>query len=389
MVVGAGAFGVSTAHELAARGWEVDLLDPGPVPHPLAASTDISKAVRMDYGSDELYTELASRAIEAWRRLDDEALAENGSRLFHEDGFLLMTRERWSDESFERRGFELLTRRGCPVERIDSAELRRRFPAWRAEGFSAGYFNPRAGWVEAGKAMRRLADLAVAAGVRLRLARAVALDERDGRVRGVTTDAGETFEGDVVVVAAGAWTPTIVPELREVMWATAQPVLHFRPRDTAPFDAEHFPVWGADITRTGWYGFPVNDEGIVKVGNHGPGRRIDPDAPRRLDRYVEDRCRVFLRGAFPALADAPLTAGRVCLYCDTFDGDFWIDRHPDRPGLVVASGGSGHGFKFATVIGDVVADVVEESPNPFASRFAWRERGGLRREQARWSGPTD
>ena len=93
--------------------------------------------------------------------------------------------------------------------------------------------------------------------------------------------------------------------------------------------------------------------------------------------------RAFLGDSLPPLADAPIVHRRLCLYCDTFDGDFWIDHDPDRPGLIVAAGDSGHGFKFAPILGALIADVVERRPNDWAPRFRWRSRGPDRREAAR------
>ncbi len=87
----------------------------------------------------------------------------------------------------------------------------------------------------------------------------------------------------------------------------------------------------------------------------------------------EQRCRDFLREAVPALAGAHVVGRRICYYCDTFDGYFWIDSHPQLPGLVVAAGGSGHAFKFAPVLGSVVADAVEERENRWGRPFRWRD----------------
>jgi glycine/D-amino acid oxidase-like deaminating enzyme len=95
--------------------------------------------------------------------------------------------------------------------------------------------------------------------------------------------------------------------------------------------------------------------------------------------------RDFLGKALPDVLDAPVISNRLCMYCDTWDGDFWIDHDPDRPGLIVATGGSGHGFKFAPMLGPIIADVVEGEQNPFANRFKWRARGELRTEDARYS----
>src|SRR5207302_2027537 len=154
-----------------------------------------------------------------------------------------------------------------------------------------------------------------------------------------------------------------------------QPVMVFRPADARPFAVPAFVPWGADIARSGWYGFPANADGLVKVANHGAGRVLDPDEPRALAPADEPKFRAFLRESLPGLAEAPVAFTRLCLYSDAFDGDFLIARHPARPGLTVAAGGSGHAFKFAPVLGDLIADAVEGQAGPFARRFGWREIG--------------
>ena len=145
-------------------------------------------------------------------------------------------------------------------------------------------------------------------------------------------------------------------------------------------------MFTADIARTGYYGFPLHRDGVVKIGHHGPGVPVDPDAPRSVsDRQLAD-LRAFLADTFPALLDAELVYTRLCLYADSQDGDFWIARNPDRPGLTVASGDSGHGFKFAPVLGDLIADALEAKPNPVLERFRWRPEVRLAhgREAARF-----
>jgi len=92
-----------------------------------------------------------------------------------------------------------------------------------------------------------------------------------------------------------------------------------------------------------------------------------------------------LRGTFPALADAPVLLKRLCAYCDSWDGNLWIDHDPARPGLLVTAGDSGHAFKFTPLLGEIIADVLERRPNQFASKFAWRLRGVITTEDARFS----
>jgi glycine/D-amino acid oxidase-like deaminating enzyme len=98
----------------------------------------------------------------------------------------------------------------------------------------------------------------------------------------------------------------------------------------------------------------------------------------------EANMRTFLRESLPELAEAPLASSKTCLYSDSFDGDFFIGRDPERPGLAVASGDSGHGFKFAPVLGEVIADAIEGKPSRFTARFAWRTPSTRRAEGARW-----
>jgi glycine/D-amino acid oxidase-like deaminating enzyme len=380
VIVGAGVFGLTAAWELALRGWQVLVLDPGDVPHVAAASTDISKVVRADYGGDELYTAMAETALSGWDRWNDRW----GETLYHQDGFLVLSEGALQPGRFEYDSFALLERRGHRLERLREDERGTRFPAWSSAQYPDGYFNPRAGWVESGRVVAKLALEARAAGVRLR--ERVGCDrllEEGGRIMGIQSIDGGQLRADAVLLAMGAWTPSFLPDLGDVMWATAQPVVHFRVDNPAAWQAPHFPVWAADIGRSGWYGFPAKADGTLKIANHGPGRRVQADDPRTVLSTEKAKFRTFVGEHLPALASAPIVATRLCLYCDTFDGDFWIAADPTRAGLIVAAGDSGHAFKFAPVLGRVIADAVEAKPNPWSHRFRWRTRGSDAHEAAR------
>jgi len=351
-VVGAGIFGVTGALALARRGHAVTLLDAGPIPHPLAESTDVSKAVRMDYGADELYTAEMERALDGWRRWN----AELGGTVFHETGAMFVTREPMASGGFERESFEFLRARGHALERLDGPAIAARSPL---RGFVDGYFNPHDGWADSGLVVERLVARARAEGVDVREnAKSVAVGSD-----AVTFESGQRVACDAVVVAAGGWTADLVPELRSCFRTTGQPVFHVEDRASPP------SVFGADLAKTGWYGFPARD-GFVKVANHGAGRAMHPGSDERVVTNTEqDRLRDFLRSHLPALAERPILRTRICVYCDTRDGDFWIAPQPENPRLVVATGGSGHAFKFAPRIGDWIADALEGTVVP---RFRWR-----------------
>lgn len=374
VVVGGGVFGAAGALELRRRGWHVTLLDPHALPYEGAASTDVSKVVRLDYGADVLYHELAQRALEGWARWN----ADWPRPLFHETGLLVLAGGEMAPGGFEHESRRVLLEHGHEVERVTASMLAERFPAWRVGAYSDGYYNPRGGWAESGAVVAQLLALGEAEGVERRRAGLVGLVEQGSRVGGVRTSLGgssadaEELVAERVVVAAGAWTPSLLPWLEGRLRAIAQPVLHFRPDRPDSFAAGVFPTWTADIANSGWYGFPALPSGEVKIGHHGPGTPVDPDARGRVSPEHVERARAFLRHAIPDLAEAPIARDRVCLYCDTPDGDFLIDADPDREGLVVASGGSGHAFKFAPVLGGLVADAVEGRSSRWSARFGWR-----------------
>ncbi len=370
IVVGAGVNGVTAAIELKKRGHNVTLVDPGPLPHPLAASTDISKAVRRAYGADEDYTALAERSIKLWRKWNEEF----GAKLYHEVGVMFVRRQKMKPGDFEHESFKILKRHGHKIERINSARVWKRFPAWNPELYRDGVLELEAGYAESGRVIAKLIERARSLGIELREGvRFSRLDEGDDRVNGIVISDGQRVAGDFVVIAVGAWTPYLLPFTKKFFRTNGQPVFHLKPQRPELFAPEHFPVFGADITTTGYYGFPINRDGVVKIANHGPGREMSPESPKRAVTSEDERnLREFLSSTFPTLADAPIVYTRICMYCDTHDGHFWIAPDPEREGLVIAAGDCGHGFKFAPVLGEIIADAVERKDNPLLAKFGWR-----------------
>jgi len=289
---------------------------------------------------------------------------------------------------FEYESFKLLERRSHLVERINAKQLRARFPVWNAECYPDGFLDWEAGYAESGRVVATLIQRARSLGVELREnAKFQALDAASGRVKGILLEHGEKIAGDTVVMAVGAWTPYALPFTRNFLRASGQPVFHLKPAQPDLFAPERFPIFGADISTTGYYGFPLNRDGVVKIANHGPGREMSPDSPDRMvTKEEENKMRQFLSGSFPVLADAPIVFTRVCLYCDTHDGNFWIAPDPERAGLTIAAGDCGHGFKFAPVLGEIIADAVEGKSNPLLAKFRWRPEvcPGVVKEAARF-----
>src|SRR5437762_688766 len=226
IVVGAGINGVTAAIELKKRGHHAILIDPGPLPHPLAASTDISKAVRAAYGADEDYVELAERSIKLWRKWNEEF----GIDLYHEIGVIFVRCREMKPGDFEYESFKVLQQRGHNIERMNSAQLWKRFPAWNPQLFRDGVLEVEAGYAESGRVVATLIQHAESIGVELRSATRFAhLDEHDRGIEGIVLDNGERITGDRVVMAAGAWTPYLLPFTKKFFRASGQPVFHLKP----------------------------------------------------------------------------------------------------------------------------------------------------------------
>lgn len=387
LIVGAGVYGTTAAVELSARGYRVALLDPGPLPHPLAASTDISKVVRIGYGADEFYMALGEEALRGWRRWNEEF----SEPLYHNVGVTMLARAPMEPGGYEYESYQLLLKRGHSPERLNADEISRRFPAWKPGSYVDGFYHSDSGFAESGRVIETLLNIAQRQGTTLLPGQTFsAFIESDNRVTGLRTREGEMFHADHVLIAAGAWTPFIVPELMPHMRSTGHPVFHLVPPHPELFTPPNFAVFTADVAKTGWYGFPLHPHAkVVKIASHGVGQLLHPETDARVVTPDDEaHLRAMLRETFPDLADAPIVYTRRCLYNDTKDEDFWIARHPQREGLTIAAGDSGHGFKFAPVLGGIISDAVEGRENPWLHRFRWRDISTvtLGKEEARFHG---
>ncbi len=373
LIVGGGIFGMTAAVALQQRGNAVTVIDPGPIPYPLAASTDISKAVRMEYGVDEEYMNLVDQSIDIWLEWNDLF----GETLYHNVGTTQLTSQQMQPGDFEYESFQRLQAAGHQIQRLNSDDIRRLAPAFNADHFVDGFRTERGGYAQSGKVVAALATYARQLGAEIQEGVAAqSIEAVDGKAVGVKTADGDLLPAGSIIVAAGAWTPILLPELQSVMKATGHPVFHLRLPDISKFVPPYFTMFGADTPRTGWYGFPVHpQENVLKVARHSAGITLHPD---KDDRRVTDQdvaiLRQMLKNNFPSIANAQLIFTRRCLYIDTIDEHFWIAPHPELDGLSVATGGSGHGFKFAPVLGDIIADLGEGTENRWLPKFKWRQK---------------
>lgn len=373
IIVGGGIYGITAAIELRKRNYRVAVINPETIPHHLAASNDVTKAVRMEYGSDLEYFKMVEESIDIWKAWNTFFNEE----LYVETGFLMLSPVgiESMDNPYEKNSYENLINQGYKPNRLSQSELKDRFPAFSTEYYKEANFNPKGGYVKSGKVVEKLAAYARSLGVSIYEGLTVSkINKEKGKVTGVSTLQGQEFSCGHVVVSAGVHTPFLVPELRNYMYASGHPVFWLKPKQTDLFKHDKFPVFSGGIATSGWYGFPYLEEyGIIKIAKHAKGIFLHPDTDDRrvTDTEVSDM-RNFVEKSMPLLADAALVGTRRCLYTDTLDGHFWIDRHPEIEGLTISSGGSGHGMKMAPLLGAMAADAAEGKHHKYAKRHKWR-----------------
>ncbi|NDJ52908.1 MAG: FAD-dependent oxidoreductase [Chloroflexi bacterium] len=373
LIVGAGIYGITTALELHEQGHSVAILNPDQIPHPLAASTDVSKVVRMEYGSDVEYMAMVDEAIDGWHAWNDQF----NDTLYHEVGVILAVRQPMDSgaNTWEWESYQNLQKRGHKPERLYPEALADRYPVFDHHNYVDGFYNPRAGFAESGRVVATLTDHARQLGIAVHEGQtAEELVQEDGKVIAVKTREGETFAAGHVIICAGAHTPYLVSDLQPFMRVTGHPVFHINPGNPQAFTPPNFAVFTADVSKSGWYGFPLHPrEKIIKIANHGPGLQLHPEHDERVVTDVDEaRFRAFLAETFPSLRHDPIVYTRRCLYIDTLDGHFWIDQHPEIGNLTIGSGGSGHGFKMGPVLGRLIATAAEGGSQRWSERFRWR-----------------
>jgi sarcosine oxidase len=363
-VVGLGAMGSHAALELASRGHRVLGLDRHRPPHTLGSTHGMTRIIREAYFEEPLYVPIVQRAYGLWRELEERA----GTRLLTVTGGLMLGAP-GSQVVEGARASALM--HGLPFEELTAREVHERFPAYAVPDDHVAVFEPRAGFLDPEAGVEAALALAADAGAELRF------DEPVLGLDGTTVrTARGTYAADSVVVSAGPWLPELLPELAGLFTVARQPLLWLEPREPGLFGPERFPIFVWEW-KPGWacYGFPdVGDGFKIAIHHHG-----EPTTPERVDRELraedERPIRELVRRFFPA-GDGPLRESAICLYTNTADEHFVIDRLPGEERVIVASPCSGHGFKFAPAIGEVLADLATgERPRfdlrPFAlGRFA-------------------
>ena len=365
IVVGLGALGSAACYWVSRRpGLRVLGLEQYRIGHLNGASEDVSRIIRLSYHRRD-YVRLAGRAYATWAEVE----RESGTRVvFRTGGLDAGPREPAAGVGIDIGDYaRAMAAEGVPFEQLDAAEIMRRWPAWRLDDRHLGLFQADSGIADPSRGNAAHRRLAVAQGAELREESPVARLASDGGEVAVTLASGERLTAGRVIVAADAWTNEVLASLgvRLPLAVTQEQVSWFTPRaDPALFSPERFPVW-IWMDEPSFYGFPSHGHPGPKIGQDVGGREVTP-ATRTFERDEDAHARVmaFLDAHLPGMAGDPFLT-KSCLYTLTPDRDFVVDAVPGHPGVHLVLG-SAHAYKFASVLGRIMAELTVDGETPSA-----------------------
>jgi sarcosine oxidase len=363
VVIGLGAMGSAAVASLARRGCRVVGIERFAPGHDRGSSHGATRIIRLGYFEHPSYVPLLRAAYPLWHDL----AAKSGVPLVHITGIVEIGAP---DSDVVAGTLRASLMHGLAHEVLDARALMRRFPAFRMPADFVGVFQADGGFLRAEQAIHAQLALARDAGAQLRVGEdVIAVEPRGAGVRVVTRNG--VIEAGCAIVTAGPWVRSLLPGLPAPIRVTRQVLGWFEPSDRALFAPGRFPVFLVQNEDGVFYGFPDDGAGVKVAKHHHADETVDPDrCEREVSAADEAMIRAVLAAHLPA-ADGRRLAATTCLYTMTPDGDFILDRLPGHEAIIVASPCSGHGFKFAPVIGEILADLALSGATPHdISRFA-------------------
>lgn len=352
--------GGATAFHLARRGRRVlglERFEPG---HARGSSHGESRIIREIYFEHPLYVPIVRRAYELWHELE----RESGQRLLTITGGLMIGPR---DGTLVSGVLTSAVTHDIPHDVLSASELKARFPGFDASETVVAVVDARAGYLDADACVRAHLALAGRFGAELHFDERVIAWESDGQMVSVETDRGR-YSARQLVVSAGPWANALLPDLDLPLSVERQVLVWFEPTTHAEWYAPtRFPIylWEYGAGQLA-YGFPRLGQGVKAAVFHAGEIVRDPDAiSRRVAPEEIQRVRDALRHVLPAVADGALCDAKVCPFTDTPDTHFLIDFHPSFANVLISSPCSGHGFKFASAIGELQAELLVDGRSRF------------------------
>ncbi len=358
IVIGVGGMGSATVYELSRRrapGSRRNLrvlgLEQFDIPHDRGSSHGHTRIIRLAYYEHPSYVPLLLRSYELWREIEkkvgEELLRTMGSVDASPSGHDVFKGSLLSCEIH-----------GLRHEVLTSRELTRRYPGYHLPAETMALLQPDGGFLLPERCIVSFVEQAQAKGAAIHgRERVLGWNVTPGGGVRVDTERG-SYEAGALVITAGAWARTLIPQLKRLAVPERQVLAWFQPRKPGLFQPETFPVFNLHVEEGRYYGFPVHGVPGFKLGRyHHLGEPIDPDSPDRGCNPLDEQIlREFTDKYFPD-ASGPTMALKACMFTNSPDEHFIIDVHPSHPQVSFAAGFSGHGYKFCSVVGEVMADL--------------------------------
>ena len=361
IVIGAGAMGSAAAYYLSERLQRVLLLEQFELDHRLGSSYGYSRIIRYAYDHPE-YVELAKDTFPLWyslqEKLGEQLVVQTGGIDFGPAG----------EASLEATIAAMQTS-GLPHELLSPDEAARRFPQFRLVDRFKALYQPDSGFVKASKAVLGHIKLAQANGAVVKDATPVTAMELQSDSVEVSTADGSYSAGSLIVTAGG-WAKSLLEQTGlDLPLAPLRCQLNFMaPTNMSPFEAEKCPVWIAHVGSLfpeAIYGIPSHDSSGFKIAFHGgPAFSHPSEIDREPDAENVAALRPFMRDHIPGIADSPVRESRICIYTQTPDEHFVVDKHPEHAHVAIGAGFSGHGFKFSTTVGKMLTEIALDGATP-------------------------
>lgn len=360
IVIGIGGMGSATTYHLAKHGYDVLGLEQFDIPHTNGSSHGVTRIIRKVYFEGLGYVPLLDRAYELWEELE----AEYGHPLLFRKGSITAGRpdsDDYNDALLACKKFDL------PYKILSSSELSERYPAWELPHDFKALYNPDGGFLDSDRCLFAHVQQAQEHGATVRAREKVTDWQSTSNGVRVETEKRE-YSADRLVITAGAWIGELVNQLRSASSVERQVLAWLQPTEPDHFLPSNFPVFTITVDEGPFYGFPEYKVPGFKFGKHHHQKEVvDPDDEgwREPTAADEQALRDFAERYLPTGSGSTM-ALRTCMYTNSPDEQFIIDTHPDYDDVVIATGFSGHGYKFCSVVGEILAELAtkDETQHP-------------------------
>lgn len=351
IVVGGGSMGTAAAYYLSKQKLRVLVIDQFSIPNLYGSHHGHTRILRLGYGNGGKYVPLAKESLELWRDLE----RETGKTLYTKTGALSVG---YPDSNFVKESIDSSIKYNLEYEKMNAKMIMERWPGIQIPSHYIGCYDPESGFLFSEECIMTYKEQSIAQGVTILEHDKVNNIVIEENIVEVTASSG-SYTSPKLVITAGAWITELLKDLNLPIQPVRKTIGWFQPMKDNLYSKD-FPVFVFDTESDGhYYGFPDFDDSGVKLGRMDKGYNVDPNTiNREFGSYEDDEgdIRKFLEKYMPEAAGL-LLDGKVSMFSNTPDSDFIVDLHPEFSNVVFAGGFSGHGFKFASAIGNILSDL--------------------------------